>query len=109
MKFQWTRKECDDSFHDNMVSLCKLKDAMGRKSTYSWISLWKKLRHIFIVINHLSQWIQVKPQSLDHCLKAADVYYRAVRGFGQPNFNKVAAPMCKYNCAKPLGNPLIKI
>ena len=92
-----------------MRELCHIKEQTKNQAVYSWTSFWRKFKHVFIVAAHMSKWLALKGETLDHCLNGANVYYHSVRGFADGNFMQKAMPMCDHACAIKLGHPNIKM
>nr|QNH72500.1 toxin candidate TRINITY_DN17227_c0_g1_i1 [Isarachnanthus nocturnus] len=90
VKFEWTRKECDEAFHRDMVKLCEVETTKRSR-------LPQQKRHK----NSKRFLLSAKTK----CEGAALTYYFGVRTFGGSSFLEEAKEWCNVECAKEGGDP----
>ena len=90
VKFEWTRKQCDEAFRRDMEKLCEVETTKRSR-------LLQQKRHK----NSKRFLLSEKTK----CEGAALTYYFGVRTFGGSSFLEEAKEWCKVECAEEGGDP----
>merc|ERR1711962_482100 len=99
--FEWTKKDCDASFLEDMKAICYLRHSSKR---YSW---WRRFK-IFLSLGYdVVRWWTIPGDSLEHCLHGARIFYQAVDGFGHSHYGNEhpSNRYCNHSCALQMGDP----
>ena len=98
---EWKRGACDTAFLRDMRSICHQRHS---KKRYSW---WEKFKIILSLGYDAVKWWTIPSDSLQHCLHGANIFYKAVDGFGQSHYGlkKSSNRHCKEPCALSMGSP----
>ena len=88
-----------------MQSICHLRHTIKRNN---W---WKKFKLILSLGYDVVKWWTIPGESLDHCLHGANIFYKAVDGFGESHYGlkKTSNRYCNEPCALLMGNPKNKL
>ncbi|XP_066915437.1 conodipine-P3-like isoform X2 [Clytia hemisphaerica] len=123
----WTRAECDLAFLKDLRNYCNTttqfadnnisieKDKLGRVlqnavksaneagvANQAAFKLNTEALEIFMMV---AQWHYIKHMPYKACMHGANIYYKTVRAFGEPSYDKTYELRCTLKCAKKLGNP----
>ena len=87
-----------------MMELCKLKNDW-KDEKYITYSMWDKIRSLTVIIADIADWMKLPSDSLEACLKGADIFYKGVAGFGHGHFGTGDKKQCDMECVPLLGDP----
>ena len=87
-----------------MIQLCKLKNDW-KDAKYLTYSMWDKIRRLTIIMGDIADWLKIPSETLEHCLKGADIFFQGVAGFADNHFGTGAQEMCNIPCAPKMGDP----
>ncbi|EDO30640.1 predicted protein [Nematostella vectensis] len=95
--YNWTRDLCDDAFLSDMKNTCKERR--------------HHVRHRRFVSALLEVWYFFQGLSKEErrCNLVAEMYYKAVRTFGKPNFEVRENQYCNNTCADKHGSPYMDL
>ena len=99
----WKKMSCDNTFFRNMMTICGIRHS--RKRT----SLWQKIKIALTLGYDMIKWLTISDDTLKHCQHGANMFYKAVVGFGDGSFgDKGSYKECKKPCVL-LGKPKKKL
>eukprot|EP00112_Aurelia_sp_Birch-Aquarium-sp1_P007971 Seg187.12 transcript_id=Seg187.12/GoldUCD/mRNA.D3Y31 product="Conodipine-M alpha chain" protein_id=Seg187.12/GoldUCD/D3Y31 len=90
--YNWSRTQCDKSFHEDMNTICKQ------------LHHWRNKRFIDLILDAWNFFHRIESGET-RCQLTSDMYYEGVRLFADSHFDRIDHDYCKSNCAVKHGSP----